>query len=124
MIEFFDADIHQGSAALYNSHITFSKNMIKYFQEAFKVRVGIDKENKNILVFPLNKDSALSGEFQESSLINVSLSKTYARVCSSGLMNYICNVFGLLINKKEFLRYSAAYDDVKKAIIINLGGTL
>ena len=120
MIEFFDAEMHKGNASLYNTNITFSKNLIKHFTEAFKVRVGIDKDNKTIHVYPLNKDKALSGEFQESSLINVSLSKTYARVCSSALMTYICGVFGLKIEKKDFLRYSASYDDLKKAIIINL----
>jgi hypothetical protein len=122
MIEFFDADIHRGSASLYSNNITFSKNLIKFFTEAFKVRVGIDKDNKAIHVYPLNKDRALSGEFQESSLINVSLSKTYARICSSALMNYICGVFGLEIGKKDFVRYNASYDDIKKAIIINVGG--
>ena len=122
MIEFFDADIHRGSASLYCNNITFSKNLIKYFTEAYKVRVGIDKENKTIHIYPLNKDKALSGEFQESSLINISLSKTYARVCSSALMTYICGVFGLEIGKKDFLRYNAIYDDIRKAIIINVGG--
>lgn len=124
MIEFFDADIHRGNASLYSNNITFSKNLIKYFSEAFKVRVGIDKVNKAIHVYPLNKDKALSGEFQESSLINISISKTYARVCSSALMNYICSIFGLEIGKKDFLRYNAAYDDIKKAVIINLGGLI
>jgi hypothetical protein len=124
MIEFFDADIHRGNASLYCNNITFSKNLIKYFSEAFKVRVGIDKNNKAIHVYPLNKDKALSGEFQESSLINISISKTYARVCSSALMNYICSIFGLEIGKKDFLRYNAAYDDIKKAVIINLGGLI
>jgi hypothetical protein len=39
-------------------------------------------------------------------------------------MNYICSIFGLEIGKKDFLRYNAAYDDIKKAVIINLGGLI
>lgn len=124
MIEFFDTDYCHGSAAIYDSHITFSKNMVKYFQEAYKTRVGVDKENKLIYVYPLNKDIALSGEIPETSLLTISISKTYARICSRALITYLSGIFNLEIGKKEFVRFSTSYDDVKKAIIINMGGQI
>ena len=124
MIEFFDTDYCSGSAAIYDSHITFSKNMVKYFQEAFKARVGVDRDNKLIYVYPLNKDTALSGEIPESSLLSISISKSYARICSRALVGYLSNIFNLVIGKKEFVRYSTSFDDVKKAIVIDMGGQL
>jgi hypothetical protein len=124
MIDFFDTDYCSGSAAIYDSHITFSKNMVKYFQEAYKARVGVDKENKLIYVYPLNKDTALSGEISETSLLSISISKTYARICSRALVGYLSNIFNLVIGKKEFVRYSTSYDDLKKAIVIDMGGQL
>ena len=124
MIEFFDTDYCNGSAAIYDSHITFSKNMLKYLQDAYKARVGVDRENKLIYVYPLNKDAALSGEIPETSLLSISISKTYARICSRALIGYLCGIFGLVIEKKEFVRYSTTYDDVKKAIVIDMGGQL
>ena len=124
MIEFFDTDYCNGSAAIYDSHITFSKNMLKYLQDAYKARVGVDRENKLIYVYPLNKDAALSGEIPETSLLSISISKTYARICSRALIGYLCGIFGLVIEKKEFVRYSTTYDDVRKAIVIDMGGQL
>lgn len=122
MIEFFDSDYSKGTASLYESHITFSKNMQKYFKEAYKVRVGVDKENNLIYVYPLNKDTALSGEIPESSLLSISLAKSYVRVCSKPLLNYILSVFEITLNKNEYIRYDAKYDDTKKAIKIKIGG--
>lgn len=122
MIEFFDVDINKGTASIYENHITFNKSMLKYFQDTYKVRVGLDKEAQKILIFILNKDHALSGEVPESSLLSISLSKTYARVCSRALIEYICKTFDLIIPNKEYLRYNAFFDEKKRAIIINLKG--
>lgn len=122
MIEFFDSDYCKGTASLYESHITLSKNMIKYFSDAYKVRVGVDKENQNIYIYPLNKDTSLSGEIPQSSLLGISLAKSYVRICSKPLLNYICNVFNISVGKNEYIRYMAKYDDSKKAIKIEIGG--
>ena len=122
MIEFFDSDYCNGTASLYENHITFSKNMIKYLSDAYKARVGLDKEHRQIFVYPLNKDTASSGEFPQSSLLSISLAKSYARICSKPLLNYICSVFNIDIKKDEYVRYTAKYDDSRKAIKIEIGG--
>ena len=121
MIEFFDIDTYKGSASIYENHITFNKSMLKYFQDGYKARVGIDKENKKVYVFILNKDYALSGEVPETSLLSISTSKTYARICSRAMVDYVCKEFDLNIPKKEYLRYEASYDEKKRALIINVG---
>ena len=69
-----------------------------------------------------NKDQALSGEFKESSLLKLSLSKTYARISSRSVVSYVLDSFDLQLQEKEFLKYSATYDNLKKAIVINIGG--
>lgn len=122
MIEFFDMDMYSGTASIYENHITFNKSMLKYFQDAYKVRVGIDKENEKVLVFLINKDYAFSGEIPETSLLSVSTSNTYARICSRAMVEYICKTFHITIGKKDYIRYTATYDEKKKAIIIDMKG--
>lgn len=124
MIEFFDIDTSKGTASIYENHITFNKGMLQYLEDAYKVRVGIDKENNNVLVFIINKDYALSGEIPETSLLSISVSKTYARVCSRALIEYISNIFGIKVEKKDYIRYNAVYDEKKKAIIIDMKGVV
>lgn len=122
MIEFFDIDTYSGTASIYENHITFNKSMLKYFQDAYKVRVGIEKENQKVYVFMINKDYAFSGEIPETSLLSISTSNTYARICSRAMVEYICRTFGIKVEKKDYIRYNATWDEKKKAIIIDMKG--
>ncbi len=124
MLEFFELDDINGYASIYDSHITLNKTLLKYFKDAYRVRVGIDRDSKKIYIYTVNKDYALSGELKESSLLSVSISKTYARICSRPLIDYICKIFGLEIGKKEFKRYNASYEAEKKVIIIDMEGVV
>lgn len=124
MLEFFELDDSNGFASIYDSHITLNKTLLKYFTDAYRARVAVDKEKKEVYVYTINKDYALSGELKETSLLSVSISKTYARICSRPLVEYISSIFGLKIGKKEFKRYNAWYDAEKKVIIINMEGVV
>ena len=117
---FFDAEEQKGTASLYENHITFNKTMLKYFSQAYRARVGIDKDDCKTYIFLINKDYALSGEIKESSLISISTSKTYARICSRAMVEYIAKNFNLKIPSKEYLRFQAQYDEVKRAIVIDM----
>ena len=122
MLEFFEYDDSNGYASVYDSHITLNKTLLKYLKDAYRVRVAVDKVKDNIHIYVINKDYALSGELKESSLLPVSISKSYARICSRPLIEYISNVFVLTIYKKEFKRFKACYDDVKQVILIDMKG--
>lgn len=122
MIEFFDVDTSKGTASIYENHITFNKALVQYFDEAYKVRIGFHKEENKIYVFMINKDYAMSGEIPESSLLSISMSKTYVRVCSRALIERISKIFEIIIEKKSYIRYIASYDSNKKAIVIDMRG--
>ncbi len=122
MLEFFEFDDSNGFASIYDSHITLNKTLLKYFQDAYRVRVAVDKAEDKIYVYVVNKDYALSGELKQTSLLPISISKTYARICSRPLIDYISNIFSLSIAKKEFKRFKACYDDAKQVIIIDMKG--
>lgn len=124
MLEFFEYDENAGSASIYDSHITFNKALLRYFKDAYRVRLAVDKQNKDVYIYVVNKDYALSGELKESSLLNVSISKTYARVCSRPAVDYLCKMFNLKIAKKEYKRFKTHFDDEKKVIIINMEGEI
>lgn len=122
MLEFYDQNNGGGLASIYERHISFNTKMIKYFENCYKVRVGIDKEVSKIYVFIYDKDFVLSGEVPESSLLSIQVSKSYVRISSKQLVDYIKNNFNLEIPKKEFIQFSCLYNESKKAIIIDIGG--
>lgn len=122
MLEFFDCNSKVGYASIYENHITFNKELLKYFSDAYRVRVGIDVEEKKIFVFLIDKDYALSGEINESSLLKISLSKSYARISSRALVEYILKAFSINLQPNGALKLMAQYDEKKKAIAIFMGG--
>lgn len=122
MLEFFDTNDKKGVATIYDRHILFNSKLIKYFGNAYKVRVGIDKDDKKIYVFMLNKDYVLSGEINETSLLPLSVSKSYVRIASKDLIRFITESFKLDVNKEKSIQFDAIYDDSKKAIIIDMEG--
>ena len=122
MLEFFDDDNKIGNATIYDRHINFSSKLIPYFNDAYRVRIGIDKEKNELVIFMINKDYALSGEINETSLLPISVSKSYVRVSSKNLISFISESFNLNISQGENLSFKARYDDKLKAIVVNLGG--
>ena len=122
MLKFFELEEKNGFVSLYDNHITINKSLMQYLKEAYRARIAIDEENDIIHIYPINKDYALSGELKESSLLQISVSKTYARICSKPLLEFLCKQFDLVILKKEFKRFNAKYDENKKAIIVDMKG--
>lgn len=74
---------------------------MNYLTDAYRVRVAVNKERNEIQIYTINKDYALSGELNEASLLPVSISKTYARICSRPLIEYLSKAFNLSIEKKN-----------------------
>lgn len=122
MIEFFDEDNKSGVATIQDRQVIFNSKLKDYFNLAYRVRVGLDKETNELYFFIVDKDYALSGEVNESSLLPVSISKSYARVASKKLVNFISDSFNLDLDNNLKLQFNAKYDESKKAIIINMGG--
>lgn len=120
MLDFFELKEKSGYVSLYENHITINKSLMDYLKNAYRARIAIDKENSTVHIYPISKDYALSGELKESSLLQISISKTYARICSKPLIEYLSKHFGLVILKKEFKRFNARYDETKKGIIVDI----
>lgn len=122
MLEFFDDNEKIGVATIYDRHILFNSKLIKYFDLAYRVRIAVDKELKKIHVFLIDKDYALSGEVSSSSLLSVSVSKSYVRIASKNMVKFIQDSFNLVIDKGKSVAYKAIYDEIKKEIVIDVGG--
>ncbi len=122
MLEFYNEDTNSGVATIYDRHILFNSKLIKFFNSAYRVRVGVDKETNELYFFMINKDYALSGEIDQASLLPISVSKSYVRVASKNLINFISDSFKLDFSTEKSVQFNAKYDELKKAIIVNMGG--
>lgn len=123
MIEFFNLNSYEGVASLYANYLTLNRGLIPIIEDAYRVRVGLSESKKEIYIFKLNKDEALSPEFTGQTLFTVGITKTYARICSKPLMDFIFNKLDIKLEGK-FIKANAVYDEVKRCIIIKVGDEL
>ncbi len=124
MIEFFDLNQENGVASFYENHITFNKPMIKYFEDAYRVRVGNDVDAKKVYLFIFDKDKALNGEISENSLLKPSFSKTYVRICSKQLTDFILKSYKKKIVDDVPLKFKSSFDEEKKAVVVDMEGQI
>lgn len=120
MIKFYSNEIETYYVSVYQSYITLNKDLLKFLDNAYRVRIGMDEDEKKVYVFVIDKDKALSGEIEDSELLKLSVSKTYARICSSKLIKYIQDTFKFEIEANSFKKFSATWNQDLKAIIINI----
>ena len=120
MLEFYDYDNFSGYISIYKNYLLLNKNLVNTFNDCYRIRIACDKENKKLYLFKLNKDEALSGIYSESSLLKLSITKSYGRISNSNVIDFICNVFKFNIPKEGFLKFNGRYDNQKKVIIADM----
>lgn len=118
-IHWFEARERVGQASLTESYITLNSVAALPFRYAYKVQVGVD-EKKNVMVAFLSKERVLRGDLDEYALENISVKKSYARVCSRELMKEIARETGLSLDATA-ISFETSWDDVKNILTIKTG---
>ena len=108
----------QLTATFYETNITLNKVSSSYFEDAFKVLVGLDLNNKEVVIKNLNKAEAQRGNLDKNQLMDIRIRPSYGRISSKKIMCEIQNAFKL--NFKNHLKYKAKWDLNEKILKINL----
>lgn len=117
-IKWINVNDNQLTATLYNTNITLNKPSSYYFENAYKVLVGMDVENKLVLIKHLNKEESLRGNIDKNSLLDLKIKPSYGRISSRKVMLEIEKTFELDFNKH--LKFQATWDSTTKMLKINL----
>ena len=119
-MEFFEELKMSGNANLYKSYITFNKTLLPFLNDCYRVRIASSKDDNKIYIFKVDKDLAESGEINPESLLKVTVTKTYARICNSSLIRFLDRQFNFDTPEKGFIRYDANFDEEKDALSIDM----
>lgn len=117
-IQWIMVNDEQLTATLYDTNITLNKVSSSYFVDAFKVLVGLDMENKHIVIKHLNKAEAQRGNIDKNHLMDMMIRPSYGRISSKKLMMEIQKAFNL--DYKKHLKYKAKWDLNDKILKIDL----
>ena len=70
-IEWIMVNDKELTATLYNSNITLNKSSSYYFDSAYKVIVGMDISNRQILIKHLSKEESIRGNIDKNNLLDI-----------------------------------------------------
>jgi len=119
-IEWFSTSNKDGIATLYESNITLNKNTIRNIEDAFSVMLGIDKEKKQVVIKPLNKELDQRRDIPPTHKYKITIRSSYGRIANKDFMRSIEKTFNIsLANPKKYPTY---YDEDNHLVIIDLKG--
>lgn len=69
-------------ATLYEANITLNKSATSYFENAYVVLLGLDRDSQAIAIKPITKEELKLGFIPESQQHNITVKSSYSRVCN------------------------------------------
>lgn len=119
MVKWFTKENHKIVATLYPTNIMLNKAGADLVRNEYAALLGIDEEEKEILIRPLNQDEYDSKAHPEGEIFLLSGGKSYVRVSSTEFMNAVSSLFHIDFGKSG-RRYSCTYDENGKVFIVKL----
>lgn len=119
MITWFSKTDIKAIATISTTNITVNKVGSKYLEQAYFVQLGLDKQNKQIIIHPLTKQEADLNLIEQDSLFKLSIHSSYARISSTAFINFISETFSIKYNKNG-TKYICNYDLNNINLVIDL----
>ncbi|MDD2260066.1 MAG: hypothetical protein PHF62_00725 [Acholeplasmataceae bacterium] len=117
-IKWINVNNNQLTVTLYDTNITLNKPASYYFESAYKVLVGMDVENRLVLIKHLNKEESLRGNIDKNNLLDLKIKPSYGRISSKKVISEIKTTFKL--DFSEHQKFRAVWDTTSKMLKINL----
>jgi len=100
-------------------NITLNKPATTFFENAYSVMLGFDKEKGIIVIRPLNKEETMRHDIPEKSKYKITVRTSYSRVTNKAFMDTIGEMLNLNFNT-EVHKYKANWDAKNHILVVNL----
>jgi len=107
-------------ATIYDSNITLNKSASSYFETAYVVMLGLDREALQIAVRPASKEDVSLGFIPEEQRHNITVKPSYSRICNKQFVQEVASLVGLKFGDKQGYKFKAAWNHKENALIIDL----
>lgn len=119
-IEWINPKEINGTVTFYDSNITLNKTASEFFNDAYKVLVGIDRVHKHVVIKHINKEEALRGDIIKSNLLDISIKASYGRINSKKVVNEIADSFNLNFKNTNNYKFKAIWKSSDRILEIDL----
>ena len=121
-IEWFSFKDNLSAVTIYANNICLNKQASNYFEDAYAVAVGVDKETKKIIIKNVSKEEVETLKIDKNSLNKISIKTSYGRITGKKLIDQINGILKLDFSKQSAYKYDAKWNTGSKMLIIECGG--
>lgn len=100
-------------------NITLNKPATHFFENAYSVMLGIEKNHKLIIIKPLLKAEAIRHDIPESNKYRISVRSSYSRIANKAFIEEV----GSLLKSNfepESKRYKATWQHKDQVLVVDL----
>lgn len=99
--------------------LTLNKPATSFFENAYSVMLGYNKDKQTIFIKPLNKELSVRHDIPESNKYRISVKSSYSRVANKAFMDevsFMANI-DLSIDTKK---YKANWSEKEQILVVDL----
>jgi len=100
-------------------NITLNKPATTFFENAYSVMLGFQKDKKMIVIKPLNKAEAMRHDIPESNKYRITVRSSYSRVTNKAFMAEISGLAQIDLSQDAH-KYKALWDHKNQILLVDL----
>lgn len=100
-------------------NITLNKPATNFFENAYSVMLGIEKNQKLIVLKPLSKAEAVRHDIPESNKYKITVRSSYSRIANKAFIDEVGNLIDANFNL-DTKKYKANWQSKDQVLLVDL----
>lgn len=107
-------------ATLYEGNITLNKSATSYFESAYVVLLGLDRDQQLIAIKPVTKEEIGLGYIPEEQRHNITVKSSYSRISNKLFIKEVSELINLDFEASQAFKFKASWNKKDNALHIDL----
>lgn len=100
-------------------NITLNKAATNFFESAYSVLLGMERNQRLIVIKPLSKAEAIRHDIPESNKYKITVRSSYSRVTNKAFIEEISQLVGVDFNQ-DTKKYKASWQSKDQLLMVDL----
>ncbi len=100
-------------------NLTLNKAATNFFESAYSVMLGLDKEKKLFFIKPLSKESAVKHDIPDNAKYRITVRSSYSRVANKAFIAELSDMIVMNLDDRSY-KFKANWNAKDNMLIVNL----
>lgn len=104
---------------LAKGNLTLNKPATTYFENAYSVMLGYNRDDQKIFIKPLDKELALRHDTPDGNKYRITVKSSYSRVTNKAFMDEVTEIADIDLSD-DTKKYKASWNEKEQILIVDL----